>query len=68
MRKRFVISSGTNIRLFRDTVRTATEALELVRHLMRLRRPNVTIETNEGVQLSFFQLMELAELEGRKEN
>jgi hypothetical protein len=47
---------------------TATEALEIVRGLMRLRRPSVSIETVEGEQLSFFQLKDLVAAESRKEN
>jgi hypothetical protein len=47
----------------RETVRSATAALELVRRYMKLRRPAVTIENGDGEQLSFFQLKELVELE-----
>ena len=68
MRRVFVISSGTSIAVRRETVRSATAALGLVRHCMRLRRPNVIIETAEGEQLTFFQLKEMAEAEARNEN
>jgi hypothetical protein len=67
MRHRFVILSGTNIALKAKTATTATEALEIVRELMRLRRPGVSIETVDGEQLSFFQLKDLVAAESRKE-
>jgi hypothetical protein len=51
MRHRFVILSGTNVAPKAETATTATEALEIVRELMRLRRPGVSIETVEGEQL-----------------
>ena len=33
---------------------------------MKLRRPGVTVEDERGNSVSFFQLEEMAELEGRK--
>jgi hypothetical protein len=68
MRHRFVIFSGTSLAPKADTALTATEALEIVREVMRLRRRNVSIETVEGEQLSFFQLKDLVAAESRKEN
>jgi hypothetical protein len=68
MRHRFVILSGTNVAPKAETATTATEALEIVRELMRLRRPGVSIEIVEGEQLSFFQLKDLAAAESRKED
>ena len=68
MRRVFVISSGTSIAVRRETVRSASAALELVRHHMRLRRPGVIIETAEGERLTFFQLKGMAEAEARNEN
>ena len=68
MQKRSVISSGASVAIKRETVSSATKALELVREYMRLRRPAVTIEGAEGEQLSFFQLKELAESESRRKN
>jgi hypothetical protein len=68
MRHRFVILSGTSVAPKADTATTATEALEIVRELMRLRRPGVLIETVEGEQLSFFQLKDLVAAESRKES
>jgi hypothetical protein len=68
MRHRFVILCGTNVAPRAETATTATEALEIVRELMRLRRPEVSIETVEGEQLSFFQLKDLAAAESPKEN
>ena len=68
MRHRFVILSGTNVAPKAEKATTATEALEIVRELMRLRRPGVSIETVEGEQLSFFQLKDLAAAESGKES
>ena len=66
MRKKFIISSGTGIADRRQTVNSATEALEQVRHLMRLRRSNITIEDELGDPVGFFQLKEFAVSEKRK--
>jgi hypothetical protein len=41
-------------------------ALRLVRNHMKRRRPDVRIEDERGTPVSFFQLKEMAELEGRK--
>ena len=68
MRHRFVILSGTNVAPRVETATTATEALEIVCELMRLRRPGLSIETVEGEQLSFFQLKDLVAAESREEN
>jgi hypothetical protein len=68
MQKRFVISSGASIAVRRETVGSASKALELVREYMRLRRPGVRVEEAEGGgELTFFQLKELAESESRRE-
>ena len=66
MPKKFVIWSGTNIQPKGAGATSATEATRLVSEFMRLRRPNVRIETADGEPLSYFQLRELAALEGRK--
>jgi len=63
MPRTFVILSGTSIHPRRETARSATEALELLREHMRLRHPNLTIETANGEELSFFQLKDLAQSE-----
>jgi hypothetical protein len=68
MRHRFVIFSGTTLAPRAETAKTATEALDIVRELMRLRRPSVSIETAEGKRLSFFDLKDLVAAESRKEN
>jgi len=69
MRKRLVISSGTGIKKdTRNWVASPTEALKLVRLHMKFRRPNVTIEDEDGMPVSFFQLKEMVALEDRKEN
>ncbi len=65
MRHRFVILSGASVAPKAETATTATEALEIVRELMRLRRPGVSIETVEGEQLSFFQLKDLVAAESQ---
>jgi hypothetical protein len=67
MRHRFVILSGTSLAPRAERATTATQALDIVRELMRLRRPGVSIETAEGEQLSFFQLKDLVDAESRKE-
>jgi hypothetical protein len=66
MLHRFVILSGTAVAPKAETARTAAEALDIVRELMRLRRPGVLIETVDGKQLSFFQLKDLVEAESRE--
>ena len=67
MPKKFIISSGTGIADRRETANSATKALERVRHLMRFRRPNVTIEDEEGNPISFLQLKAFAASGNRKE-
>ena len=49
-----------------EWVTSATEALNLVRALMKLRRPGVRIEDERGNPVSFFQFEEAAELEAKK--
>ena len=66
MPKPLIVLSGTSVKNFRDWNASATEALRLVRELMKLRRPGVTVEDERGNPVSFFQLKEMAELEGRK--
>ena len=68
MRKTYVICSGASVAPRRETLWSATKALELVIEYMRQRLPNVTIENGDGEQLSYFQLRDLAKAEGRKEN
>jgi hypothetical protein len=51
----------------REKANSATEALELVRHLMKLRRPGVTIEDEWGDPVSFFQLKDMAAAESQRE-
>jgi hypothetical protein len=68
MHHRFVILSGTSFAPRVETAKTATEALDIVRELMRLHRPGVSIETAEGKRLSFFDLKDLVAAESRKEN
>jgi hypothetical protein len=68
MRKGFIVSSGTGIKDRRERRGSASEALKLVLLHMRLRRPNVTIEDESEMPVSFFRLKEMAALEDRKEN
>jgi hypothetical protein len=62
----FTVISGTNIRVRRERVPSATAALRLVREHMKLRRPGVRVEDRHGNPVTFFKLMELAEAEGRE--
>jgi hypothetical protein len=64
----YVISSGTSIAFRRETVTSATKALKVVLRHMRQRLPNVTVADADGDRLSYFQLKELAQSEGLKEN
>ena len=68
MVKGFIILSGTGIKDTREWVPSATTALQLVRTLMKQRRPRVRIEDEAGNPVSFFQLKDMADLEksGRK--
>jgi hypothetical protein len=68
MVKGFDILSGTGIKDTREWAPSATTALQLVRTLMKLRRPGVRIEDERGNPVSFFQLKDMAELESRKKN
>jgi len=61
MAKGFIILSGTGIKDTREWVPSATTALQLVRTLMKQRRPGVRIEDERGNPVSFFQLKEMAE-------
>jgi hypothetical protein len=63
MGKALIVLSGTSLRNFRELAPSATEALRLVRHHMKLRRPGVRVEDERGNPVSFFQLKEMAELE-----
>jgi hypothetical protein len=63
-----IVLTGRGIRDTREWAPSATMALRLVRDHMKLRRPTVRIEDERGNPVSFFQLKEMAELEGRKEN
>jgi hypothetical protein len=66
MAKPLIVLTGTGVRDMREWAPSATEALRLVRLHMKLRRPAVRVEDERGNPLSFFQLKEMAELEGRK--
>jgi hypothetical protein len=66
MRKSFIVLSGTGVKEFRKWAPSANYALDLVRSLMKLRRPGVRIEDERGNPVSFFQLKEIAETEDRK--
>jgi hypothetical protein len=66
MGKALIVLSGTGIRNIREWAPSAIEALRLVRLHMKLRRPGVRVEDERGNPVSFFQLKELAELEGGK--
>jgi hypothetical protein len=57
---KFLILSGTGVLEFRETAHSAREALERVRHLMKLRRPGVRIENELGRDITFFQLKDAA--------
>jgi len=64
MQSKFIIWSGTSIYRRYEAARSATEALALVREHMRLRRPNLIVETADGEQqLSLFQLEKLSQSE-----
>jgi hypothetical protein len=64
----YVISSGTSMARRRETVTSATKALEVVLGHMRQRLPKVAVADADGDRLSYFQLKELAQSEGLKEN
>jgi hypothetical protein len=64
----YVVSSGTSMAPTREMVTSARKALELVLGHMRQRLPNVTVADADGDRLSYFQLKELAQSEGLKEN
>ena len=59
MGKALIVLSGTSLRNFRELAPSATEALRLVRHHMKLRRPGVRVEDERGNPVSFFQLKEM---------
>jgi hypothetical protein len=63
MRKSFIVLSGTGVKEFREGAPSANHALDLVRSLMKLRRPSVRIEDQHGNPVSFFKLKEIAEAE-----
>ena len=66
--KGFIVLSGTGIRDTREWALSATTALQLVRTLMKHRRPGVRIEDERGNPISFFQLKDMAELESHRKN
>jgi len=66
MTKSYVVLSGTGIKDTREWAPSATTALQLVRTLMKHRRPGVRIEDEHGNPISFFQLKDVAQLESRK--
>jgi hypothetical protein len=66
--KGFHVLTGTGIKDTREWAPTATTALQLVRHHMKLRRPSVRIEDERRHPISFLQLKEMAERESRKRN
>ena len=63
MSKSFVVLSGTEFRSVRQWAPSANDALNLVRILMKMRRPRVRIEDELGNPVSFFELIEKANLE-----
>jgi hypothetical protein len=63
MASTFVVLTGTSLHPTTETATSATEALGLVRQHMRLRHPGLIIETEDGEELSFFQLKDLAQSE-----
>jgi hypothetical protein len=62
-----IVLTGTGIRDAREWAPSASEAIRLVRHQMKLRRPAVRVEDERGNPVSFFQLKEMADLEARKQ-
>ena len=66
MPKGFIVFSGTGIKDTREWAPSATTALQLVRTLMKHRRPGVRIEDERGSAVSFFQLKEMAAQEAGK--
>jgi hypothetical protein len=65
MRKSFIVLSGTRVKEFREWTPSANDALDLVRSLMKQRRPGVRIEDKHGNPVSFFDLKTIAESEDR---
>jgi hypothetical protein len=57
---RFIVSSGTSIRLRSEYREDPTEALALVRSLLAKRRPNVVVADETGQPISVFHLQQLA--------
>jgi hypothetical protein len=68
MPKGFVVLSGTGIKDVREWAPSATTALQLVRTLMKHRRPGVRIEDERGSPVSFFHLKDMAEAESHRKN
>jgi hypothetical protein len=66
--KGLIVLTGTGVKDTREWVPSATEALDLVRSHMKLRRPSVRIEDERGNPISFFQLKDMAERESHKKN
>jgi len=65
MGKRIVVLSETGIADNCEWANSATEAIELVRHLMKLRRPAVRIEVERGNPVSFFHLKDEPEQDAK---
>jgi hypothetical protein len=65
MGKALIVLTGTGIKDVREFAPSATEALRLLREHMKVRRPGARVEDQRGNPLSFFQLKEMAELDGR---
>ena len=61
-----VVLSGTGIADQREPANSTTEALQLVRHHLKLRPPAVRIEDERGNPVSFFQLKDEAKVETGK--
>jgi hypothetical protein len=68
MVKALYVLSGTGIKNTREWAPSASEALRMVRTLMKRRRPGVRIEDEPGNPVSFFELKDLAELESHRKN
>jgi hypothetical protein len=70
MPKRIIVTTGTRTSILKcyDIAQSATEALQLARTHMRMRRPNLIIEDEHGNSISLFELKDMAEAENGKQN
>jgi hypothetical protein len=67
MRMALIVLTGTGIRDTREWPPSAADALRLIREHMKVRRPAVRVEDERGNPISFFQLKEMAEREGQRQ-